>query len=95
MLNPREESRTSLFNLIRMNRALADEVIYIESTMEMLEDAIESMSLSIDAAVEPYNEISEELDRLSDSIEQLALKVESLQTDFKDPSEHEVNGLPF
>lgn len=86
MLRARDESRRSLFNLIRRNNDLADEVIYIESSMDMLQDALESISLAIESAVERFDELMASMEDIGEHMEELTSRVESLPTDIDDIS---------
>ena len=99
MLCARDESRRSLFNLIRRNKDLADEVIYIESSMDMLQDALESISFAIESAVERFDELMASMEDVSEHMKELISRVESLPTDIGDispsPPEPEEWESPF
>lgn len=80
MYGNRNDSRKSLFTIGKMDKALAEEFLYVEATMEMIRDAIENLSV----ALEGFTDLVEDLTETADSMDEKILELTTTVTGYMD-----------
>ena len=71
MLSPRNEDRRSLFTMIQTDKALADELLYMEGTLVMMQEDVESFSMAMETLAERFQAFNETLEKLYERVSRL------------------------
>lgn len=75
MYNSRTDSRKSLYALGKIDKVLAEEFLYIEATMEMICDAIESLSAALEEFSDKVEDLTETAYSINEKIQELSITV--------------------